>query len=74
LKVVFLCGGVGRRMFPITEDKFSLKFLGKTLLEHQVERALASGLPRGLPRLRSVLLSRGSQRGWPRLFKAPKSW
>lgn len=44
MKVVFLCGGVGRRMFPITEDKALLKFLGKTLLEHQIERALASGL------------------------------
>lgn len=22
MKVVFLCGGIGKRMFPITEDKF----------------------------------------------------
>jgi NDP-sugar pyrophosphorylase family protein len=44
MKVLFLCGGVGRRMFPITEDKFLLKFLGKTLLEHQVELAKESGL------------------------------
>lgn len=29
MKVVFLCGGIGKRMFPITEDKFLLKFLGK---------------------------------------------
>ena len=62
MKVVFLCGGVGKRMFPITEDKFSLKFLGKTLLEHQVERALASGLDefvlvgnqRNIERLREI--------------------
>jgi NDP-sugar pyrophosphorylase family protein len=44
MKVVFLCGGVGKRMFPITEDKFLLDFMGKTLLEHQVELALNAGL------------------------------
>ena len=31
-------------MFPITEDKFLLKFLGKTLLEHQIETAKQAGL------------------------------
>jgi NDP-sugar pyrophosphorylase family protein len=44
MKVVFLCGGTGKRMFPITEDKFLLKFLGKTLLEHQIELARKVGL------------------------------
>lgn len=44
MKTVFLCGGVGNRMFPITEDKFSLKFVGKTLLEHQIETAKEAGL------------------------------
>ena len=44
MKVVFLCGGIGKRMFPITEDKFLLKFLGKTLLEHQIELARKAGL------------------------------
>ncbi|MFQ5925180.1 MAG: sugar phosphate nucleotidyltransferase [Dehalococcoidia bacterium] len=44
MKVVFLCGGAGKRMLPITEDKFLLKFLGNTLLEHQIEQALAAGL------------------------------
>ena len=44
MKVLFLCGGTGKRMFPITEDKFLLKFLGKTLLEHQVEMAKEAGL------------------------------
>ena len=39
MKVLFLCGGVGKRMFPITEDKFLLKFLGQTLLEHHIEIA-----------------------------------
>lgn len=44
MKAVFLCGGIGQRMFPITEDKFLLKFLGKTLLEHQIEAAKGAGL------------------------------
>ena len=44
MKVVFLCGGIGKRMFPITEEKFLLKFLGKTLLEHQIELAKKAGL------------------------------
>ena len=44
MQVVFLCGGAGKRMFPIAGDKFLLKFLGKTLLEYQIERALAAGL------------------------------
>ena len=44
MKVVFLCGGIGKRMFPITEDKFLLDFLGKTLLEHQMETAKEAGL------------------------------
>ena len=44
MKVLFLCGGTGKRMFPITEDKFLLKFLGKTLLEHQIETAKKAGL------------------------------
>ena len=32
MKVLFLCGGIGKSMFPLTEDKFLLKFLGKTLI------------------------------------------
>ena len=44
MKAVFLCGGIGKRMFPISEDKFLLKFLGKTLLEHQIEMAKKVGL------------------------------
>lgn len=44
MKVLFLCGGIGRRMFPITEDKFLLRFLGKTLLEHQFDVAIEAGL------------------------------
>ncbi|MCJ7515807.1 MAG: sugar phosphate nucleotidyltransferase, partial [Dehalococcoidia bacterium] len=44
MKAVFLCGGIGKRMFPITEDKFLLKFLGKTLLQIQLEMARQAGL------------------------------
>jgi NDP-sugar pyrophosphorylase family protein len=44
MKAVFLCGGRGKRMFPIAEDKFLLDFLGKPLLEHQVEIACQAGL------------------------------
>jgi UDP-N-acetylglucosamine diphosphorylase / glucose-1-phosphate thymidylyltransferase / UDP-N-acetylgalactosamine diphosphorylase / glucosamine-1-phosphate N-acetyltransferase / galactosamine-1-phosphate N-acetyltransferase len=44
MKVLFLCGGIGKRMFPLTEDKFLLKFLGKTLIEHQLDIAIQSGL------------------------------
>ncbi len=44
MKVVFLCGGIGKRMFPLTEDKFLFNFLGKTLLQHQIENAVKRGL------------------------------
>ncbi len=44
MKILFLCGGIGKRMLPVPEDKFLLKFLGKTLLEHQIEMAKRAGL------------------------------
>jgi len=44
MKAVFLCGGRGNRMFPITEDKFLLDFLEKPLLEHQIKIACEAGL------------------------------
>jgi len=44
MKGVFLCGGRGKRMFPITEDKFLLDFLGQSLLEHQIKVACEAGL------------------------------
>ena len=63
MKVVFLCGGIGKRMFPITEDKFLLKFLGKTLLEHQTQMAKEVGLtefvivgnPKNINRLEEIV-------------------
>jgi bifunctional UDP-N-acetylglucosamine pyrophosphorylase/glucosamine-1-phosphate N-acetyltransferase len=44
LKAVFLCGGIGRRMFPFTEEKYLLSFQGRTLLEHQMERVAQAGV------------------------------
>jgi len=63
MKVVFLCGGIGKRMYPFTEDKILLKFLGKTRLEHQLFTALAAGLnnfviignPFNIKQLRSIV-------------------
>ena len=46
MKGVFLCGGHGKRMFPITEDKFLLDFLGQSLFEHQIKIACEAGLSR----------------------------
>ncbi|MBN2187666.1 MAG: NTP transferase domain-containing protein [Dehalococcoidia bacterium] len=63
MKVILLCGGCGTRMFPITEDKFLLDFLGKPLLQHQVEIARASGLnqfvaivsPKNIARIEQII-------------------
>ncbi|MGD0329265.1 MAG: sugar phosphate nucleotidyltransferase [Nitrososphaeria archaeon] len=44
MKIIFLCGGVGKRMFPIKKDKCLLDFLGKPLLEHHIEQARKIGL------------------------------
>jgi UDP-N-acetylglucosamine diphosphorylase/glucosamine-1-phosphate N-acetyltransferase len=44
MKAVLLCGGIGKRMFPITEDKLLLNFLGKPLLSHQIEKLKEAGL------------------------------
>jgi NDP-sugar pyrophosphorylase family protein len=44
MRVLFLCGGIGKRMFPLTEDKLLLKFLGRPLLEYQMLRVRETGL------------------------------
>jgi NDP-sugar pyrophosphorylase family protein len=44
MKTVLLCGGIGKRMFPMSEDKLLLNFLGKTLLHHQMEKLRDMGL------------------------------
>ena len=62
MKVVFLCGGVGKRMTPLSEDKFLFKFLGKTLLQHQIEQARKASLndfilignPRNIDRIKAL--------------------
>ncbi len=44
MRAILLCGGIGKRMFPITEDKLLLNFLGKPLLSHQIEKLKEAGL------------------------------
>ncbi len=44
MKLVFLAGGVGKRMVPIIKEKCLLTFLGKELILHQVDLAEAAGL------------------------------
>ena len=44
MKVVLLCGGVGKRMVPITKDKALLKFCGQPLILHQINTAREVGL------------------------------
>ena len=44
MKMVFLAGGVGKRMFPIVKEKCLLKFLGKELILHQIELAQKAGI------------------------------
>ncbi len=44
MKLVFLAGGVGKRMFPIVKEKCLLKILGKELILHQLELAQKVGL------------------------------
>ncbi len=44
MKTLLLCGGTGKRMAPLIEEKFLFKFLGKTLLEHQFDLLAQAGL------------------------------
>lgn len=44
MKIVFLAGGVGKRMFPIVKEKCLLKFLGKELILHQMDLARRAGI------------------------------
>jgi len=44
MRVIFLCGGSSSRMFPVVRDKFLLDFLGKPLLQHQIEIAKGADL------------------------------
>jgi NDP-sugar pyrophosphorylase family protein len=63
MKLVFLCGGLGKRMSPLSEDKLLLRFLGKTLIEYHVEQAKKAGLnefvmvgnPANIDRIKAVI-------------------
>ncbi len=44
MKVVYLAGGVGKRMSPLTKEKFLYRFLGKELILHHIDMARAAGL------------------------------
>lgn len=44
MKTLLLCGGAGKRMAPLTEDKFLFNFMGKTLLEYQFNLLVKAGL------------------------------
>ncbi|MFC2174311.1 sugar phosphate nucleotidyltransferase [archaeon] len=39
MRAIFLCGGIGKRMMPITKDKGLLSFCGKELVLRQLELA-----------------------------------
>lgn len=65
MKVVMMCGGIGKRMGPITQDKSLLNFFGKPLVVHQINCAVAAGItdfiiianPENLPSIKHVLSS-----------------
>jgi bifunctional UDP-N-acetylglucosamine pyrophosphorylase/glucosamine-1-phosphate N-acetyltransferase len=44
MKALLLCGGIGKRRFPIAEDKLLLNFLGRPLLRHQLDKMKEAGL------------------------------
>jgi len=44
MKTVFLVGGVGKRMLPITKEKALIKFCGKELILHHLDLAEKAGL------------------------------
>jgi NDP-sugar pyrophosphorylase family protein len=44
MKVVLLCGGIGKRMLPLVKDKALLKFAGVPLILQQINAAMAASL------------------------------
>jgi UDP-N-acetylglucosamine diphosphorylase / glucose-1-phosphate thymidylyltransferase / UDP-N-acetylgalactosamine diphosphorylase / glucosamine-1-phosphate N-acetyltransferase / galactosamine-1-phosphate N-acetyltransferase len=66
IKVVILCGGIGKRMAPLTVDKALISFAGKPLILHQLDTAGNAGLndftiicnPDNKAQLESVLSTR----------------
>jgi NDP-sugar pyrophosphorylase family protein len=69
VKILFLCSGAGKRMYPLTEDKFLFKFLGKSLLEHQIELAQKAGISdftlSAIPAILNALSRSPSMSGMP---------
>ncbi len=43
MKILFLCGGIGKRMHPLEEDKFFFTFIGKELILHHIAHLKAQG-------------------------------
>ncbi|MBI2010226.1 MAG: NTP transferase domain-containing protein, partial [Candidatus Chisholmbacteria bacterium] len=43
MQVLILAGGVGRRFWPLTQSKYLYPFLGKTLIEHNLDKLKAAG-------------------------------
>ena len=43
MKILFLCGGIGKRMYPLEEDKFFFKFIGNELILHHIAHLKAQG-------------------------------
>ena len=70
VKIVLLCGGIGKRLFPISTDKSLLDFNGLPLIGHQINRALSAGLdqfvivtnPHNNELIKSLVLSMGGVR------------
>ena len=44
MKVIVMCGGIGKRMLPLTKDKSLLQFSGNPLIVHQINCAIAAGI------------------------------
>ena len=44
MKAIILAGGIGKRMQPIQKDKCLLKFIGKELILHQIEKLEKCGI------------------------------
>ena len=44
MKVIFLAGGISQRMWPVSQDKNLVEFLGKTLIYHTLETVKKAGV------------------------------
>lgn len=46
MQVLILAGGIGRRFWPLEKSKYLFSFLGKTLIEHNLDKLKAAGFNR----------------------------